>query len=153
MVAKTIRLLVVSVLGALCVYGLVYADLVLRAREAYREGEKYFSWHENPEAKRDFFEKRFLEEKLRQDESLRRGELTEEGHRQRLELARFEAGEKIRESSVKYAYVWYQTAAELFSPPESKWVRLSRQKMAQAKEIWKKELKQKGIDARDYMFE
>ncbi len=59
----------------------------------------------------------------------------------------------MKESSLKYAYVWFQTAVELFSPPESRWVVLSRQKMAVAKELWKKELAAKKIPYQDYMLE
>ena len=59
----------------------------------------------------------------------------------------------MKESSLKYAYVWFQTAVELFSPPESRWVALSREKMVLAKELWKKELDAKKIPYQDYMLE
>lgn len=82
---------------AAAVYGMVYGDVVWRARHAYLEGE--------------------------------------------------------RAASPKDAYAWYQTAAELFTPPESKWSRLARQKMPQAKERWKAELRSKGIPFEDYMID
>ena len=72
---------------------------------------------------------------------------------QRLFLARFDRDERMKESSLKYAYVWFQTACELFTPPESRWVVLSRQKMAETKELWKKELQAKKIPYQDYMLE
>jgi hypothetical protein len=71
----------------------------------------------------------------------------------KMELLDFSKGRKLRESSVKYAYIWYQTVVELFSPPESKWVRLARQKMPEAKELWKKELTAKKIPFEEYMLE
>ncbi len=43
------------------------------------------------------------------------------------------------------AFVWYETAATLFTPPESKWSRLSREKMPIAKARWKADLKARGI--------
>ena len=42
---------------------------------------------------------------------------------ERRELARFDRDYRISESSLKYAFIWFQSAVELFSPPESKWVR------------------------------
>ena len=46
-----------------------------------------------------------------------------------------------------------QTAVELFSPPNSKWVKLSSEKMPLAKEKWKQELIRKKIPFEDYMLE
>jgi hypothetical protein len=59
----------------------------------------------------------------------------------------------MKESSLKYAYVWFQTAVELFSPPESRWVIRSRKRMAVVKGLWKKELDAKRISYQDYMLE
>jgi hypothetical protein len=59
----------------------------------------------------------------------------------------------MEESSIKYAYIWFQTTVELFSPPESKWVKLARKKMPLAKSLWQKELESKGIKVEPYMLE
>ena len=56
------------------------------------------------------------------------------------ELAEFRRDEAVEESSLKYAYHWYKTVVELFTPPESRWVRLSRERMAEAKTLWTREL-------------
>ena len=85
------------VAGALAVYGLVCADVVLRARHAYLEGD----------AAKD----------------------------------------------PKEAYAWYESAATLFVPPESKWSRLAREKMPLAKERWKKDLAARHIPFTDAMLE
>lgn len=53
----------------------------------------------------------------------------------------------------KMAYVWYQTAVEQFSPPESKWVKMSRDRMPSALEKWKEDLRKKKIPFEDYMLE
>jgi len=135
------------------VYVLVYADLVLRARSAYLEGEKYMLWQERPEEKKAFYEAEFSREKAGLDREKAEGRLSENEYSQRLELERFRADEAVAESSLKYAYHWYKTAVELFSPPESRWVRLSRSRMGEAKELWKAELRAKKIPFEEYMLE
>jgi len=131
------------------VYAAVYVDLVLRARTAYLEGEKYMEWAAKPELKKAALEAELAE----REKALRAEKLTAAELEQRLALARFEHGERVKESSYKYAYVWYQTAVELFSPPDSKWVRLAREKLPVAKELWKKELDAAKIPYKDYMLE
>lgn len=134
---------------AVFVLAAVYLDLVLRARSAYLEGEKYMEWAAKPELKKAALEA----ELAAREKALRASKLPAPQLEQRLALARFEHEERLKESSVKYAYVWYQTAVELFSPPESKWVRLSREKLPVAKELWKKELDAAKIPYKDYMLE
>jgi hypothetical protein len=131
------------------VYAAVYVDLVLRARTAYLEGEKYMEWAAKPELKKAALEAELAE----REKALRAEKLTAAELEQRLALARFEHEERVKESSYKYAYVWYQTAVELFSPPDSKWVRLAREKLPVAKELWKKELDAAKIPYKDYMLE
>lgn len=53
----------------------------------------------------------------------------------------------------KDATTWYQTTIELFSPPESKWVKISRAKLPEAKARWRKQLEDQGIKVEDYMLE
>jgi hypothetical protein len=43
------------------------------------------------------------------------------------------------------AYAWYESAATLFTPPESRWSRLARRKMPEAKERWKADLRARHI--------
>ena len=90
------RLLWLS-LGAAAVYGIVCADVVWRARQAYLEGEKAA----NP----------------------------------------------------REAYAWYEAAATLFIPPESRWSRLAREKMPQAKDRWKADLKTRHVPFDPVMIE
>ena len=135
------------------VYGMVYADVWLRARSAYLEGEKYLEWDRRPELKAADLDRMLAEKGARLQAERTAGRITAAELEQRLSLARFERDEAMKESSLKYAYVWFQTAVELFSPPESRWVILSRQKMPVAKELWKKELTAKKIPYQDYMLE
>ena len=143
----------IALLCILCVYSLIYIDVVLRARSAYIEGEKYWQWHANPGQKEGALLAEFNKEKSVIDKKLEKGKITKEEYGRQLDILKFNHEEKLKESSIKYAYVWYQTAVELFSPPESRWVRLSREKMPKAKELWKKELTEKGIPFEDYMLE
>lgn len=85
------------ILGAAAVYAMVCADVILRARHAYLEGEKA--------------------------------------------------------SSPGAAYAWYESAATLFTPPESRWTRLARAKMPLAKARWKAELQSRHLRVTDDMLE
>ena len=142
------------VLGTVAVlYGMIYADVVLRARESYLEGEKYMRWSEHPEEKKAELDLGFEKSKTKLDRDLASGHIKKDEYDRRLEILQFDRSRKLEESSLKYAYVWYKTAYELFSPPESKWVRLSREKATIAKEKWKDELRAKKVPFEDYMLE
>lgn len=138
---------------AASVYALVYADLVLRARGAYLEGEKRLQWNRRPELKKEALDQELAETERRLLSDFRAKRLGKSELEQRLALARFTRDETFNESSAKHAYVWFRTAVELCSPPESRWVALSRRKMAEAKELWLKELQAKNIPRQDYMLE
>ena len=134
-------------------YAMVYVDVTLRARESYQEAEKYWRWAEHPEEK-----KAELDQKLQRDKDelagrLQSRKLSKNEYDRRLEILVFDYRRNLEESSLKYAYVWYKTAYELFSPPESKWVKLSRQKAPLAKEKWKEELRAKKIPFEEYMLD
>ncbi|MFA6092020.1 MAG: hypothetical protein WCU88_05300 [Elusimicrobiota bacterium] len=150
---KARRILAISVFLGVCVYGMVYADLVLRARSAFLEGEKYMQWHAHPELKKTHYEAEFSREKARLDAEKAAGRMSEAEHGQRLELERFRCGEAVSESSLKYAYHWYKTAGELFSPPQSRWVLRARARMPEALELWKAELRAKKIPFEDTLLE
>lgn len=143
-----------AALGCLAfIYAVAYADVVLRARRAYLEGEKYMLWTEQPALKQAA-----LDAELVLQENELRGRAVHEGWsadalQQRLYLARFQHDERLKESSAKYAYVWYRTAIRLFSPPESKWVRLCRERAPAAKALWKKDLDAAKIPYEDYQLD
>lgn len=134
-------------------YGMVYADVVLRAKHSYEEGEKYWNWADHPEQRAEFLNQKMAADKAALDHQLAKGKLTKDDYDRNMELLQFDHDQALKESSIKYAYVWYQTAVDLFSPPESKWVRLAREKMPQAKERWKAELRAKHIPFNDSMID
>ena len=134
-------------------YAMIYADVVLRARESYAEGEKYMRWHEHPEEKKAELDSKHEKSKAKLDKELAKSKITRDEYDRQIEILQFDRGRQMEESSLKYAYVWYKTAYELFSPPESKWVRLSREKAPVAKAKWKEELRSKNIHFEEYMLE
>lgn len=135
------------------VYGAAYVDLVLRARSAYREGEKWLEWDRKPELKKAHFDAVLAEREKDLVKERDSGKLAPAVFDKKLGLARFERDQAVAESSLKYAYVWFQSAAELFTPPESRWVVMSRAKMKETRELWKKELDAKKVPYRDYMLD
>lgn len=147
----------------LIMYTMIYFDVVSRAKESYMEGEKYWSWYENPELKKKALDEQIIKDSKELERRLKpslidnvlfgKKKISEEEYKRELEALKFDQQRQLEESSIKYAYVWYQTVVELFSPPESKWVKLARQKMPAAKEKWKEELRAKGVPFEDYMLE
>jgi hypothetical protein len=135
------------------VYGMVRVDLVLRARSAYLEGEKWSEWSRKPELKKAHFDAELATREAELSRELAKGKLDQAAYEKKAGLARFERDQAVAESSLKYAYVWYQTAAELFSPPENRWSALSRAKMTETRALWKKELDAQKIPYQDYMLE
>ncbi len=129
------------------VYGMARVDLILRARSAYLEGEKWMEWSRKPELKKAHFDAELAARELG------KGRLDHAVYERKAGLARFERDQAVAESSLKYAYVWYQTAAELFSPPENRWSVLARDKMTQTRALWKKELDAQKIPYQDDMLE
>jgi hypothetical protein len=132
---------------------MIYVDVVLRAKEAFQEGEQYWRWSEHPEERRQHLEERRRRQIELVTKELGSGKMaSEEAARQR-EIIDFDFEQALKESPIKYAYISYQTAVELFSPPESSWVRRAREKMPLAKERWKAELRARQIPFEDYMID
>ena len=61
----------------------------------------------------------------------------------------FLEGEKA--ANPRESYAWYESAATLFTPPESRWSRRAREKMPAAKEAWKADLRRRHIPFDDAM--
>ena len=132
---------------------MVYVDVVLRARDAWMEGEKYWRWSDHPDERQAYLQQQLNGEEAALSQKQATGQLSADDYARDKELLEFRYDQMRQESSIKYAYVWYQTAVDLFSPPESKWVRLSRKKMPLAKERWKAELKAQKVPFEDYMLD
>ncbi|MCS7230907.1 MAG: hypothetical protein RMJ67_02015 [Elusimicrobiota bacterium] len=150
---KSYKKIILILIGIILVYLAIYIDVVLRAKAAYYNAEKYLDWHYHPEKKEKYLQEEFEREKKKLDKLFSKGKLSQEEYNIQLELLEFNKQRQLQESSLKYAYIWYKTAVELFSPPQSKWVKLAKQKMPIVKELWKKEIESKGYKVEDYMLE
>ncbi|PIR19352.1 MAG: hypothetical protein COV48_02510 [Elusimicrobia bacterium CG11_big_fil_rev_8_21_14_0_20_64_6] len=135
------------------VYGMARVDLILRARTAYLEGERWMEWSRQPELKKAHFDAELSVREGELSRELAKGKIDRPTYERKAGLARFERDQAVAESSLKYAYIWYQTAAELFSPPENRWSVRARVKMTEARALWKKELDAQKIPYQDYMLE
>ena len=148
-----VKIGITIIVTVIIMYAMIYVDVVLRARSSYMEGEKYRAWHENPAQKKIDLDKTLESELKKLDKKLASNKIKKDEYGRSVEIVKFNHDRKLEESSIKYAYVWYQTTVELFSPPESKWVKLARKKMPVAKEQWKQELRKKNIPFEDYMID
>ena len=134
-------------------YGMIYADVVLRARSAYLQGEQYSFWADHPAEHVRYLDQKFSAERATLEARKAQAKISPDDYDRDAALLEFDHAQALKESSLKYAYVWYQTAAVLFSPPDSRWVRLARQKMPVVKERWKAELRAQNIAYQDYMID
>jgi len=148
-----LKLIIPVFITIIFMYLMIYLDVWLRARHSYLEGEKYLYWYEHPEAKITALKEKYEKEKKKLDEKLSKMKISREDYDREIEILNFNQEREMEENPIKYAYVWFQTTVELFSPPESKWVKLARKKLPIAKSLWQKELESKGIKVEPYMLE
>lgn len=141
-------------LAAACLFcGAAVLDLRFRARSAYLEGEKYMAWAADPALKKDSLDKAYAGRFKKLERDFSGGSLSKAGYEDRKSLLEAEKAFKLGESSSKYAYIWYRTAARDFTPPATRWSRLAEEKSREALELWKKELRAAKIKFEDYMLE
>jgi hypothetical protein len=150
---RNYKIIIIIVCCVIIVYIFVYLDIFFRARTAYFEAEKYMDWYYNPQKKIEYIQKQVDVEKQILNRMLSKREISQEEYKIKSELIEFNKKRQIEESSLKYAYIWYKTVIDLFSPPETKWVKLAKQKIGQVRQLWKTELEQKGYKIEDYMIE
>jgi hypothetical protein len=105
-------------------WGMARHELVSRAKKAYLEGEKYYSWMSHPEEKKAYFAAELAAGRLKQEQ---------------VDLL-------MDDSDLKNAFVWYETVIELFQPPKSEWVLKSEERMKEIKPKYIAWLKTLGID-------
>jgi hypothetical protein len=106
-------------------------EVVRRAEREYKEGEKFYSFYKTPDLKRQYY-----------DDQLRKKSISEAEYEMLME-----------DNALKNAYVQYQTVVDLFTPPESKWVKMSRDRLNEITPLynaWVESLK-KEIDAAPYV--
>jgi hypothetical protein len=84
-------------------------EVVRRAHREYTEGEKFLNFYRSPDAKKAYY-----------DDKLKKKEITDIEYEMLME-----------DNALKNAYVQYQTVVDLLTPPESEWVKKSRQRLAE----------------------
>jgi hypothetical protein len=134
------------VAGAAAVLAIVYVDVQLRARSAYLEAEKYMDWYAHPDKKKAFYDQRLAAGKAALNPAAA-------DYADKVSALQFDHDYALSESSLKYAYQWYKDTYELFSPPESRWVRMAREKAPVALNLWKQELHAQNIPFEDQNFD
>lgn len=106
---------------------MVNLEVVRRAKREYKEGEKFLEFHKNPAKKTEYYNKMLSDKKITQEQ---------------YEML-------MEDNALKNAYVQYTTVIDLFTPPESKWVKMSRERLKEIEpeyNAWVQSL-QKEIDA------
>ena len=107
---KTKNILIISglvVITLIIAFMMARFEVVKRAKSEFPQGEMYLDFYRNPDKK-----------KLHYDEKLKKKEITDTQYQMLIE-----------DNALKNAYVQYQTVVDLFTPPESKWVKKSREKL------------------------
>ena len=97
------------VLTLVIAYFMARFEVVRRAQREYNEGEKFLNFYRAPDAKKQYY-----------DNKLKKKEITDIEYEMLME-----------DNALKNAYVEYQTVVDLFTPPESEWVKKSRQRLSE----------------------
>lgn len=139
--------------GLAAAVGAVYAALLLdtaaRAREAYREADRYTRWFLTPEAKKEDLARNFekdLDQLARRKES---GRQNEAAYALELDVLRARFSAAGSESPAKRAFHWYRDVYLLYSPPETIWTRRARLLAPAFREVWREEARVRRLPAAD----
>ncbi len=102
-------------------FALADLDVMRRAKHEYLEGEKFLNFYKNPDAKAAYYK-----------DELDKKKITE-----------LEYEFLMDDNSLKNAYVAYKTVVDLFTPPESEWVKKARERLKEVEpeyNAWVKQL-------------
>jgi len=144
------RALAAAAALALFVQAAVALDVVLRARAACHEGEKWLAWSDHPELKRARLDAEFEARRAELEAEGASGRLGADAFRKQLALASFDRDRALEESSAERAAVWFRSAADLFASPESRWRARARVLLASARERVRRERLARGLPAEDF---
>ncbi|MBI4655875.1 MAG: hypothetical protein HY746_03905 [Elusimicrobia bacterium] len=140
MFASVNRILIIKILsGFVFIAAIAGIDVVLRARNAHMKAERYMSWHLNPTLKVESIEAEYAAKIKRLEKQLEKDSVSRREFETAVSELHSEKAFKMKDSAIKNAYYWYQTAAECFPPPLSKWSRDAKEKLPLAEKLWKEE--------------
>ena len=97
------------ILTLVIAYFMARFEVVRRAQREYTEGEKFLNFYRNPDVKKQYY-----------DNKLQNKEITDIEYEMLME-----------DNALKNSYVQYNTVVDLFTPPESEWVKKSRQRLTE----------------------
>jgi len=95
-------------------------EVMRRAKHEYLEGEKFLNFYKNPDAKAAYYK-----------DDLDKKKITENEYEFLMD-----------DNSLKNAYVEYKTVVDLFTPPESEWVKKSRERLKEVEPEYNEWVKQ-----------
>ncbi|MCD6423789.1 MAG: hypothetical protein J7L42_06720 [Elusimicrobia bacterium] len=114
---------ILAVFGVwLLINGIIYVDIYLRAKSAYKKGIMYLKWHENPALKEKYL-KNWRDKEI---SKIKGNDYKAEVLRKAIEV---QYQMRMEENPLKNAYFWFRTVVDCFSPPETKYVKLSKEKL------------------------
>jgi len=129
--------------------GTAILDLRARAKSAWLKAERYGQWQNRPELKKNHFDKIYEKKSA----ALKKPGISAENLEKELAGLETEKNFLVKESSAKYAYLWYKTAATFFCRPQNEWCTRAREKLAPAKERWKADMRSKNIKFEEWMID
>jgi len=95
-------------------------EVVRRAKREYLEGEKFMKFYQDPGAKAAYYK-----------DKLDKKEITE-----------LEYEMLMDDNALKNAYIQYKTVVDLFTPPESEWVKKARERLKEVEPAYNEWVKQ-----------
>ena len=144
------RALAAAAALAVFVVAATAADTALRARAACLQGERWLDFAAHPEKRRAILDAR-LKARLEELERAHvEGRLSADELARESGLARFARDRDAAADAPERAYIWFESAADLFAPPQTRWSERGRAGMAQARELWRRERLARGLPAEDY---
>ncbi len=133
------------------VYGMVVIDVMARARSSFQHAQIYDQWDQDPESKKQFFERKFFRQKAVLDQRREQGRISQDEYAVDVERLNFQRDKAVNDLSIKYAFQFYHDTYALFSPPETKLIRQARLLAPAAKQRWRETLAARGIPFQEYM--
>ncbi len=134
--------------GVAGVYAVLWLDTGARAREAYREADRYTAWTADPTKERRDADEDFRRGQARLAREKNAGRLSPGNFTLEMDLLRERHALTLRRPPSGLAAQWYQDTYRLFSPPENRWTRAARLMAPALKERWRRDVAARGLPTR-----
>ncbi|MBL0350696.1 MAG: hypothetical protein IPP68_10055 [Elusimicrobia bacterium] len=134
--------------GAAGVYAVLWLDTGARAREAYREAERYTAWAADPAKERRDADEDFRSGQARLAREKNAGRLSPGDFTLEMDLLRERHALTLSRPPSGLAAQWYQDTYRLFAPPENRWTRAARLMAPALKERWRRDVAARKLPTR-----